>query len=258
MKETRIMWDMPITIEIVDIGIDKKTIEQIFEYFEHVNSVFNIFNKTSEISQINSGEIPKIKWSSEINEVIALCEKTKRETYGYFDHERNNRIDPLGIVKGWAIKKGSDHLLNKGYKNFYIDAGGDIQVSGHNNKGKLWTVGVRNPFNRFETVKTLLLTNSGIATSGTYIRGNHIYNPFHIEKPITDVVSLTVLGKNVYEADRFATAAFAMGKQGIYFIEKVADLEGYMIDRQGVATFTSGFQKYTQSNFNYSFAYNIL
>jgi thiamine biosynthesis lipoprotein len=48
----------------------------------------------------------------------------------------------------------------------------------------------------------------------------------------------------VLEADRFATAAFAMGKAGIAFIEQLPGFEGYTIDAQGIATMTSGFGTY--------------
>ena len=44
------------------------------------------------------------------------------------------------------------------------------------------------------------------------------------------------------EADCYATAAFAMGRKGIGFIESLTGFEGYMIDRSRVATFTSGFE----------------
>jgi len=40
-------------------------------------------------------------------------------------------------------------------KHFFIDAGGDIHISGANADGKPWRVGIRNPFNRFENVKIL-------------------------------------------------------------------------------------------------------
>ena len=56
---------------------------------------------------------------------------------------------------------------------------------------------------------------------------------------------MTVIGPNVYEADRFATPAFAMGKKGIDFVENLPGLEGYMVDKDGIATMTSGFEKYT-------------
>ena len=45
------------------------------------------------------------------------------------------------------------------------------------------------------------------------------------------------------EFDRFATAAFAMGQGAIGFIEETHGLEGYAIDRNGVATMTSGFNR---------------
>jgi thiamine biosynthesis lipoprotein len=58
-------------------------------------------------------------------------------------------------------------------------------------------------------------------------------------------MSLTVIGPNVCDADRFATGAFAMGEAGIRFIEGLPGFEGYMIDAHGVATYTSGFERFT-------------
>jgi thiamine biosynthesis lipoprotein len=52
-----------------------------------------------------------------------------------------------------------------------------------------------------------------------------------------------VVGPDVLEADRFATAAFAMGLDGIDFVERTPELEGYAIDKNGLATFTSGFDE---------------
>ena len=172
-----------------------------------------------------------------------MCEQTRQETDGYFDIQRDGMIDPSGIVKGWAIQQAAHLLQAQGFQHFYIDAGGDIQVAGTKD-GRPWRVGIRNPFNRNEHVKILALTDQGVATSGTAIRGQHIYNPHDRETPILDVMSITVIGPNVYEADRFATAAFAMGTRGIRFIATLAGFEGYMIDAQGRATFTSGLHKF--------------
>jgi thiamine biosynthesis lipoprotein len=111
--------------------------------------------------------------------------------------------------------------------------------------GEYWTVGIRNPFAPDEIVKSLRLSDMGIATSGTYVRGQHIYDPLAAERaPADEIVSVTVLGPNVYEADRFATAAFAMGSEGIGFLEREGGLEGYVIDKNGLATMTSGFAQY--------------
>ena len=85
-----------------------------------------------------------------------------------------------------------------------------------------------------------------MATSGTYIRGQHIYDPYDKNKKIYGDCKPDLIGPNVYEADRFATAAFAMEKKGIDFIEKLPGLEGYTIDKNGIAEITSGFEKFTK------------
>jgi len=176
--------------------------------------------------------------------VLDLCEQTRLATRGYFNISHNGKRDPSGLVKGWAIANAAKMLKELKVKDFYIEAGGDIQVSGQVADRKPWTVGIRNPFNLNEIIKTISLSTEGIATSGTYIRGQHIYNPFNLGHPIDTVKSLTIIAPNIYDADRFATAAFAMGQEGINFIETTPQLEGYMVTDNKMATYTSGFERY--------------
>lgn len=243
MKETRLLMGMPITAEVVDAAATQDDVDNVFAYFVLIDARFSTYRAESEISKINRGELLPTEYSDEMKTILALSEQTKEETAGYFDIQHGGLCDPSGIVKGWAIREAGQMLLAKGLRNFSIDAGGDIQVSGKKD-GRPWRVGIRNPFNRTQNVKVLALTDQGIATSGTSIRGQHIYNPYNLNTPILDIVSITVVGPNVYEADRFATAAFAMGRQGIQFIEQLAGFEGYMIDVSARATFTSGLERY--------------
>jgi len=239
---------MHITIEVVEAGVTKKDIDAIFDYFISIDEVFSPYKKSSEVSKINNGMIKPTKYSKDMKHILQLAEQTKKETNGYFDVYQNGKLDPSGIVKGWAIWQAAKMLEEKGFNSFYVDAGGDIQVKGNNGEGKPWIVGIQNPFNLKEIVKVVVLKNKGIATSGTAIRGQHIYNPLAPTAPIADIVSLSVIGSNVYDADRFATAAFAMGEKGIYFIENLPGLEGYMIDKKGIATYTKGFNAFVVSN----------
>ncbi|HZQ29613.1 MAG TPA: FAD:protein FMN transferase [Patescibacteria group bacterium] len=242
MKQTKTIMGMPITVEIVDEMAQKNFFDLVFNYFRSVDRKFSTYKKNSEISKINRGEISPQDYSLEMKTIFKLSLKTKKDSNGYFDIRHKDLIDPSGLVKGWAIQEAAKILIKKGCRNFYIDAGGDVQVYGRNKEGKEWTVGIKNPLNQKQIVKVLRVSNMGIATSGTYIRGKHIYNP--INGLDSDVVSLTVIGPNIYEADRFATAAFAMGRQGIWFIENKKGLEGYMIDKDGIATMTENFTKY--------------
>lgn len=235
---------MPITVSIVDANVTDAIFRKVFSYFHHIDRVFSTYKKDSEISKINRGEIVERDYSDEVKHIFSLSEETKKETNGYFDIHRFGYIDPSGIVKGFAIQKAAEIIERASFTNFFVDAGGDIQVSGKNSKNKPWTVGIRNPFNRDEIVKVVHLNDSAIATSGTAIRGNHIYNPHNPGNISSEIVSMSVVGKNIYDADRFATAAFAMGSKGIQFLESIPDYEGYMIDQQGMATMTNGFEKY--------------
>jgi thiamine biosynthesis lipoprotein len=235
---------MPITIEVAESKAAESDVANIFDYFASVDRVFSPYRKDSEISRLNAREITKMQVSADVRQILQLADDTKKESRGYFNIEHNGKIDPSGIVKGWAIFNAASLLKEHGFSNFYIDAGGDIQVFGKNEKGTDWTVGIRNPFNRDEIVKVVHVTNKGIATSGLYIRGQHIYNPHQPDSPITDISSMTVIGPNIYDADRFATAAFAMGVKGIQFIEKLPGYDGYMIDAKGIATMTSRFERF--------------
>ena len=233
---------MPVIVEIVDKKAKPKDFEEIFAYFDYVDKKFSTYKEDSEISHFNQGKINREQFSDDMKEIFALAEKTKRETNGYFDIFHGGKCDPSGIVKGWAIQNAAELLEEMVYKDFYVEVAGDIEVAGNAADGEPWKIGIRNPFNAKEIVKAVRLEDQGIATSGNYIRGEHIYDP-HGGKAGEGIVSLTVIGPNVYEADRFATAAYAMGPKGIGFIEKLPGFEGYMIDSKGIATMTTGFEK---------------
>jgi FAD:protein FMN transferase len=243
MKQTRLLMGMPITVEVDDPVATQRDLDRVFAYFAWVDDTFSTYKESSEISRLNRGELTEDRCSKAMRTILALSAQTKRETRGYFDILRDGQRDPSGIVKGWAIRNAAQMLSEEGFHGFFVDAGGDVEVRGLKG-GAPWRVGIRNPFKREEVVKVLALTDRGVATSGTAIRGQHIYDPHQPGAPLVDVVSLTVVGPDVYEADRFATAAFAMGRDGIRFIEELSGCEGYMIDAHAMATYTSGFERY--------------
>ncbi|GAC1370471.1 MAG: FAD:protein FMN transferase [Candidatus Saccharimonadales bacterium] len=241
--ETRLIMGLPVTVALADAAGTPEHLERVFAYFEAVDARYSTYKEDSEISRINAG-LPEDQWSQEMKYVLDLCDETRRLTAGYFDINRGGRLDPSGLVKGWAIQNAAEMLLESGLKNFFIDAGGDIAAFGHNRVGRKWRVGVRNPFSHDEIIKILAVSDRGVATSGTAIRGQHIYNPLTPSASLDAVKSITVIGPNVYEADRFATAALGMGRSGIGFIEQLEGFEAYIVDAHGHATLTGGFERY--------------
>ncbi len=248
MRQTRSIMGMPVTVEIIGDNITEADVEPSFTYFNNVDQRFSTYKETSEISRINRSEIQPKNYSHEMKEIFRLAGQTKEETDGFFDIGEIGQCDPSGIVKGWAIDQAARRLAKRGYKNFYIDAGGDIATVGHSAYGERWRVGIRNPFNLEQIVKVVGISNCGIATSGNYERGEHIYNPHDNWQKAKAISSVTVIGPNIYDADRFATAAFVMGQKGINLIEFLPGLEGYIIGKDGQATMTSGFEKYILSS----------
>jgi thiamine biosynthesis lipoprotein len=234
---------MPITIGIVG-DVNGSIAASAFQYFQDVDVRFSPYKSDSELSAMNRGEISPQAISLPMQEIRSLALLTQHETMGYFDIRRpDGRVDPSGLVKGWAIRNAARLIETAGFRNYCVEAGGDLQCRGYNEQGQRWRVGIRNPSEATQIVKVLAPGDCGVATSGACVRGRHIYDP-HTAGPATDAAaSITVVGPDIYEADRFATAAFAMGPDGIAFIESMPGLEGYAIDREGVATMTSGFNR---------------
>lgn len=243
--DTRLIMGMPVSVSVADITATDDDLEAAFDHFVKADLRFSPFRPDSELSRLNRAEISLNECSRQMLDILDLAETTRIDSDGYFDIRRpDGMLDPCGIVKGWAIREAVLELTRRGMRNFFVDAGGDIQALGKNGNGKDWRVGIRNPFHADEIVKVLIPRNAGIATSGNYLRGAHIYNPHAPDAPPSGISSLTVIGPDILEADRFATAAFAMGETGISFIERVQGLEGYQIDAQGRACMTSGLERY--------------
>lgn len=236
IKQTRLIMGMPVILMSPD-NITPSELEKIFDFLRYVDKQYSPFIDTSIVTKINHQQVAENKYDDELREILAWADKTKAESAGSFDVWHNDTFDPSGIVKGWALQKASD-MLRTITTNFYIEAGGDIQVSGLNDISKPWRIGIRNPFDRRQNVAIIELADYAVATSGTAIRGQHIYDPVS-EKTLEDIVSVSVVAPAIIDADRMATAAFAMGTRGIQFIENMLGYEGYMIDKDGIATMTS-------------------
>jgi FAD:protein FMN transferase len=258
MTRTELIMGMPITVAIPDrermdgpapgerYPTVDEAMEAVFQLFREVDERFSPYKPGSETSRIDRGELAETDAGPDMREVLTLSEETRRQTDGYFNVRGNGHFDPSGLVKGWAIARAARLLDEDGFISFCVEAGGDMEVRGANDAGQPWAIGLRSPFEPSKLVHKLLLTNRGIATSGTYIRGAHIWNPL-TGCAADEIASMTVIGPNVYEADRFATAAFAMGREGIAFMAALPDFDAFMIEKSGTATFTPGFARYIES-----------
>jgi thiamine biosynthesis lipoprotein len=237
---------MPITVEVASASEPdaKAGIGQVFDWFHQVDQTYSTYKPESIISRINQGKLKLQQATGEVREVLAAGEHMRSRTGGYFDMRLpDGHIDPSGYVKGWSIGRAGRTLDRAGLENYCIEAGGDILVRGHNPDGRPWRVGIRHPKHHDQVVKVLELTWGAVATSGTYERGEHIYDP-HSGRPAQGPASVTVVGSDIAWTDVAATAAFAMGASGTEWLAQQTGLECYVIGHNGSATFTPGLKKY--------------
>lgn len=245
MKSTQIVMGMPITITLLGgrAADLERALEAAFAEFRRVDEAYSTYKPSSVISRMNRGELAVADAPAEVREVLAQCEAFKAKTDGFFDIRRpDGQIDPSGLVKGWSIARVAALLDRAGVSNYCVEAGGDIMVRGHGEHGGDWAVGVRHPRRPQEVVRVLHLRRGAVATSGTYERGDHIYDP-HTGRAATELLSLTVVGPDIVAADVYATAAFAMGRSGIEWLARQG-LDGYQIGHDDRAAFTPGLVRY--------------
>lgn len=166
------------------------------------------------------------------------------------------------VAKGYAVDVIAQLLEKKGIRNFMVDIGGEVVVSGENPKKALWRIGINKPIDdslavNQELQMILQVTNVGIATSGNY--RNFYYKDgkkyAHTIDPRTgypvqhNILSATVIAKGCMSADAYATAFMVMGlKEAERFADAHPDLDACFIysDEKGEfkTFYTKGMEKY--------------
>src|SRR4051812_35030886 len=202
---------MPIGIDVRDDGGVDVDVEPAFEWLREVDATFSTYREDSEIRRLDRGELTLADCRPEVDEVLTRCLALARTTGGFFSVRPAGRLDPSGLVKGWAVDGAVERLVAAGATSFCLNAGGDLVVRGRATPGAPWRVGVRHPEDPASLAAVLAVEDLAVATSGTSEQGAHILDP-HTGRPPEGVLSVTVVGPDLATADAYATAAFAMGE----------------------------------------------
>ena len=155
-------------------------------------------------------------------------------------------FDLGGIAKGAVVDLTAGYLQDLGYRDFLIDAGGDILVSGLKQGRTPWRIAVRNPRNSQAVLGVLALGRKdgriAVVTSGDYERYfesggkryHHILDP-RSGYPAGQLASATVIAPTCALADALSTAVFVLGPQrGLELLRKFPDAEGLLVaEREG-------------------------
>ena len=205
-----------ISIDVRDPGIPESVVDAMLARLAEIEGRFSTYRPDSEISRIADGELAEADASAEVRFVLGMCDDLHRTTDGWFDargHRADGRLDPSGLVKGWAVEEATRFLDEAGARNYSCNCGGDVIARGEPEAGRPWRVGIRHPDRADSVARVLAIRDLAVATSGTYERGDHIRDPRTGRAP-TGLLSVTVVGPSLTWADVYATTAFAMGTPG--------------------------------------------
>ena len=225
-------------------------LDDVVEQLRDVDARFSTYRADSEVSRLAGGEIDLEHCSLDVRHVMAACEHLAVETGGAFDarrHRPDGRLDPSGFVKGWAVEEAAWLIDSAGGRNYWINAGGDIVARGEAEPGRQWRVGIRHPDRADQVAAVLAVSDRAIATSGSYERGEHVRDPRAAGRAAVGLRSVTLVGPGLAFTDAYATAVFAMGRDGLRWLAsepETADYAAYAITDDGRVIWTEGMERY--------------
>lgn len=221
---------MPISINIPDCS-NASIFEHADTLLTRIDNLYSPYKLSSEVSKIARGEQTIDHAGKELQSILRIAETYERKTNGYFSVFYDNVFNPSGIVKSWAIKQLENLLQKEGCYVYMINAAGDIACRSH--ESNYWNIGITDPRDTTKTIGTITADTVAVATSGTYQKGNHIYNP-KTKKPTDDLISVTVVGMDIIACDVYATALFAMGYSAAKFAGRLTNYHCYIIDKNNL------------------------
>ena len=155
-----------------------------------------------------------------------------------------------GIAKGYAVDVCVKLLVQQGYVDFMVQAGGDMYVSGKKGADP-WVVGIRDPRGPHDSMFAVMpIENHSFSTSGDYertfvkdgVRYHHILDP-RTGQPAHASRSVTIRATDAFTADAWSKVMFILGPEAskkLLAKEKLADFEVVWVDDQNVIVTTPG------------------
>ena len=231
---------------ISPVAVDK-------EVFDLIYRSLKISSLTQGSFDITYGSIDKSLWNFDVNMTALPDAQTAKEMVRLINYrnvilderqrtvflkEKGMRIGFGGIGKGYAADKAKLVLQQMGVESGVVNASGDLITWGVQPNGKQWTVGIANPYAKFQPFSYLAISNMSIATSGNYekyatINGkkySHTINP-KTGLPVTGIKSVTIICPSAELADALATPVMVMGiKAGINLINQMKGVACIVID----------------------------
>lgn len=233
----------------LDYAETDQAIQLASAIMHEADSIFSLYKTESPLSRLAAGKTSVDECPPVVAEVWDACAVWEERTDGWFSpFTPEHTFDPSGLVKTWAAKRAAESLLAAGIVDFTLNAGGDVLISDEASGEFDWRIGLSKPVSIAspEAGALAVLNLKGtefraVATSGSAERGAHIWNPKAADRgAASEFVQLSVIARDLVEADIWATAAFAEGLAAMSRIDRESGLEALAILADGQIAATPG------------------
>ncbi|MCW2738043.1 MAG: FAD:protein transferase [Nocardioides sp.] len=183
-----------------------------------VDEVFSTWRPHSQVSRLGRGEITLDGCDPAVAEVLRLGDDARLSSDGAFDiwlpdADGVRRLDPSGVVKGWAVDRAVAPLLALADTDVCLSAGGDMVCHVADPDGEPWSIGIEDPLDPTRLVARVPVHCGAVATSGSAHRGAHVVDA-RSGRAQDALASVTVIGAHLTGVDIDATTALALGVDG--------------------------------------------
>jgi FAD:protein FMN transferase len=201
-------------------------VREVESELDRIDRVFSTYRADSEISALGEGRRRLSSCSPDVQEVLARCADAALLTGGYFSALHSGRLDPTGLVKGWAVARVAALLADAGSTCHAVNGGGDVLATADPESDVPWRIGVSGG-------STVVSAHQvAVATSGNVERPGSVVDPF-TRQPALALRSVTVVGSDIVTADAVATAALAMGHDAFDWLSNLPGYDAVVVAADG-------------------------
>ena len=246
---------MPISLALrgrhADSARGRDAWRAVMTDLRRVDEVFSTYREDSVISRLGRGELEVDACPADVREVLALGARAEDESHGAFsimlpDGSGGRRLDPSGVVKGWAVQRASAHLAELPDTDFCLSAGGDLVCRVVDPARPAWQIGIEDPRSVDRVLATVPVRDGAVATSGAARRGHHILDP-RTGGPAEGPASVTVIAQDLTWADIDATAAYVQGDAAADWLRTRRLISALVVWPDGSTTMIDGRQRTTHA-----------
>jgi FAD:protein FMN transferase len=210
------------------------------------------FGALSGLWKFDHDQDNRIPDMQEVRRRLPLIDYTQididEQAHTVFLRQTGASIHLGGIGKGYALDRAAAVLRAAGFRDFLIQAGGDLYVAGHRD-AKPWRLGIQDPRGPAnQSFAAIDLSDATFSTSGDYERFflrdgrryHHILDP-DAGQPVTLSRSVTIVTDRAVMADALSTGVFVLGpEKGMALIERLPGVEGVIVGARNEVLVSSG------------------